>query len=115
MYLVEGVGRRLRVVVVIVGSGHEVGDGYHAGPIDEGGDQHVTIVLVLLMGGEGVDGIDAEAPADIGVEDGGKHTWRVETRKAAPVDRAVVPDKRRRRHVAYQSVVVHVSEGTRGC
>ena len=98
---------RLAVPVVVL-DGHEVHDGNDTCGRGEGGLQDIGVLHVRLRGSVYPAGPDAEPAADVLVEDRGKDARRVETGQAQPVDRAVHTDQCRRRHVAYESVVVQV-------
>ena len=95
MDFVEGVWRRVRVVVVIIGCGHEIGDGDHTCGCGEGGTENVGVLKVLLpCVNAGTGRANPEVSTYLRVEDGGEDAGRVEARKAAPVYRAVGSDER---------------------
>ena len=100
--------RGFRVVVVVSGGRHEVGDRNDPRGRAKNGLEDVGVGYVLLPGLDDCAGrADSEMSADVRVKDGGEDAGGIESRKAAPVDGAVGSDKRRRGHVAYKSVVVH--------
>ena len=114
MDLVEGVRRCLWVVVVVVSSGHEVGNGDDARAGGESCQKDVGVGEVLLTSLEdGAGGSDPEVPPNLRVQDGSEDAGRVEAREATPVHGAVGSDKCRGRHVAYQSVVIQIVLGFR--
>ena len=95
MDFVEGVWRRVRVVVVILSGGHKISDGDHTSGCGEGSTENVSVLKVLLPCVEaGSGGTDTEVSAYFRVEDGSEDAGRVEARKATPVHRAVGSDER---------------------
>ena len=108
--LVVGPWWSLRVVVVVVLGRHEVRQVQHAAGGGERGTQYVGVGYVgLVGGGHRGRGSNAKVPSHVGVQYGGENARRVKAWEAAPVDRAVGPDQCRRRHIAYQSVAIHIT------
>ena len=106
---VRGIGRRVRIELVIGGDRHEISDGDFTGCGDESGLQNVSVRKVTLpMAQAGGDRTYPEVSPDIRVEKGGEDAGGVEAGKATPVHRAVGSDQRRRGHIPYQTVVVHI-------
>ena len=96
------VGRGVRVVVVVVGHGHEVGNRHLAVGRGEGRFEDVGTGQIFLPDIRNrAGGADTEVPAHVAVQDTGEDAGRVESREATPVYGAVGTDQRRRIHVAY--------------